>query len=118
MKDWKGKAWLLAVAVVLLFVVNPELRALLFLINTLSLEVFLLFVGLQVKELLQFIKPTVVKLFAAFARPSAAATRHLGNAANALLPRIPVVLLTQQTLWAARIQFGAVVCRDCTGKTL
>lgn len=112
--DWKRKAWLLAVVIVLLFVVNPELRALLFLVNALSLEVFLLFVGLQVKELLQFMKPTFFKLFASFARPSAAAARHLGNAANALSPRIPVVLLTQQSFWSARMLFSAGVCRTCS----
>ena len=86
-KEWQRKAWLLAVVVVLLFVVNPELRALVFLVDALSLEVFLLFVGLQVKEMLLLMRPAVVKMLASLARPSAAGARHLGGAARALLPR-------------------------------
>ena len=117
-KEWKRKAWLLAVVVVLLFVVNPELRALVFLVDALSLEVFLLFVGLQVKDFLQLMQPAVVKLFASLARPSAAAARYLGGAAYALLPRVPVVFLAQQTLWAARMQLSAGVCRTCSGKAV
>ena len=117
-KEWTRKAWLLAVMVVLLFVVNPELRALVFLVDALSLEVFLLFVGLQVKEFLQLMQPAVVTLFASLARPSAAAARYLGRAANALLPPVPVVFVARQTLWAARIQIGAGVCRTRSGDTV
>lgn len=113
-KEWKRKAWLLAVVAVLLFVVNPELRALVFLVDALSLEVFLLFVGLQVKEFLQLMQPAIVKLFASLVRPSIAVARLIGGAANALLPRVPVVFLAQQTLWAARMQLGAGVCRNCS----
>lgn len=117
-KEWKQKAWLLAVVVVLLFVINPELRALVFLVEALSLEVFLLFIGLQAKESLRLMQPAVVKLFTSLARPSAAAARHIGGAANAVLPPVPVVFLAQQTLWAARMQLSAGVCRTCEGKAV
>lgn len=115
-KEWKRNVWILAVAVVLLCVVNPELRALVFLVDALSLEVFLLFVGLQGKEFWIFVQPTVVKLFASLARPSGAVFRHLSVAINTLSPRVPFALLGQQTLWAARVQLGAGVCRTCSGK--
>ena len=117
-KEWKRKVWILAVAVVLLCVVNPELRALVFLVDALSLEVFLLFVGLQVKEFWPFVQAAVVKLFASLARLSAAVFRHFSVAFNALNPRVPLALLAQQALWAARIQLNAGVCRTCSGKAV
>lgn len=117
-KEWKRKVRILTVAVVLLCVVNPEVRALVFLVDALSLEVFLLFVGLQVKELWPFVQPAVAKLFAPLVRPSAAAVRHFSVAINALSPRVPLAFLAQQTLWAARVQLNAGVCRTCSGKAV
>lgn len=115
-KDWKRKAWILAVAFVLLCVVNPELRALVFLIDVLSLEVFLLFVGLQVKDIWLLIQPVGTRLLAVFARRSGVVLRHFGVGVNALNPRISLALLTQQTLWAARMPFRAGLRRACSGK--
>jgi hypothetical protein len=117
-KEWKRKVWIFAVAVVLLCVVNPEVRALIFLVDALSLEVFLLLVGLQVKEFWLFVQPTLIKRFASLTQPSAAAFRHLSVAVNALSPRVPMALLAQQTLWAARIQLSAGTCRTCGGKAV
>lgn len=108
--EWKRHAWILALALVLMFVVNPELRALVLLIDVLSLEVFLLFAGLQVKGVVLFGSAAIAKSVQPLARISAAASRHLGTAVNALSPRVPMALLAQQTLWAARIQLSAHEC--------
>lgn len=107
-KEWKRRIGILAVAVALLLVVNPELRALVFLIDAVSLEAFLLFIGLQVKGFWPFVQRATVKLFATLARASAATFRHLGVAVNALNPRVPMALLAQQTFWAARTQLAKV----------
>jgi len=107
-KEWMRKIGILTVAIVLLFVVNPELRALVFLIDAVSLEAFLFFIGLQLKGLWPLVQPAIVKLFATLARASAAAFRHLGVAVNALNPRVPMALLAQQTLWAARMQLAKI----------
>lgn len=117
-KEWRRKVWIVAVAFVLLCVLNPEVRALVFLVDALSLEVFLLFVGLQVKDVWLFVQPGIVKLFTSLARSSAVVSRHLSVAVNALNPRVPLALLAQQTLWAARIQLGTGVCRTCSGKAV
>ena len=101
---------MLALAVVLVFVVNPELRALVLLIDVLSLEVFLILAGLQVKAIWLLVQAAITKSVQSLARLSAAATRHLGTAVNALSPRVPLALLAQQTLWAARIQLSAPRC--------
>jgi hypothetical protein len=114
-REWKRKAWIFAVAVALLCVANPEVRALIFLVDALSLEVFLLLVALQAKEFWLFVQPTLVKRFASLAPPSAAAFRHLSVAINTLSPRVPMALLAQQTLWAARIQLSAGTCRARRG---
>lgn len=105
--DWKQQVWILALALVLIFVVNPELRALVLLIDVLSLEVFLLFVGLQVKGIVLLGRGVIARSVQSLVPLSAVATRHLGTAFNALSPRVPLALLAQQTLWAARIQLSA-----------
>lgn len=116
-KKWKRHAWILAVAVVLIFVVNPELRALVLLIDVLSLEVFLLFAGLQVKGIWLFVQPAISKSFKRLARLSAVASRYLSTIVNALSPRVPFALLTQQTLLATRIQLSAVTGQPCNSQT-
>ena len=109
--EWKQHAWVVALAVVLIFVVNPELRALVLLIDVLSLEVFLILAGLQVKAIWLLVQAAIAKSVQQLVRISAAASRHLGTAVNALSPRVPLALLAQQTLWAARIQLSASACR-------
>ena len=108
--EWKQHAWILILALALIFVVNPELRALVLLIDVLSFEVFLFFVALQVKGIWLFVQAAIAKPVQSLARLSAAASRHLSTAVNALSPRVPLALLAQQTLWAARIQLSAHEC--------
>ena len=86
-KKWKQRAWLVAVAFILICVVNPELRALVFLIDVLSLEVFLLIAGLQLKGLWLVVRPAAGNLLASLTRSLGAAARHLGFATDALSPR-------------------------------
>lgn len=105
-KEWKRKIGIVAIAVALLCVVNPELRALILLVDALSLEAFLLLIGFQVKGFWPFVQSAIVKLFAPLARSSAGAFRHLSVAINALNPRVPMALLAQQTLWATRVQLA------------
>lgn len=107
-KEWKRKIGILAVAVALLCVVNPELRALLLLVDALSLEAFLLLVAFQLKGIWPLVQPIIGKLVTSFARLSVAALRHLSFAINALNPRVPMALLAKQTLWAAQSQLTKV----------
>lgn len=106
-KKWKQRAWLVAVAFILICVVNPELRALVFLIDVLSLEVFLLIAGLQLKGLWLVVRPAAGNLLASLTRSLGAAARHLGFATDALSPRVPMALLAQQTVWATRMALRA-----------
>ena len=49
----------------------------------------------------------MAKSVQSLARLSVAASWHLRTAVNALSPRVPLALLAQQMLWAARIQLSA-----------
>lgn len=54
---FKRKFWLLVFAVLLVTVLNPELRALILFADAVSLEVILLFVGVQLRHYWPFVCP-------------------------------------------------------------